>query len=166
MQAHHHRSSRRFLLEGLEGAALLTGALATWPVSKRWLRDWGSEEGERQRSWPGDRLVSSNPEPYTRGIDIAAPAPIVWQWVVQFGLGRAGFYSSEATEEHSGRSWSFYIQPIDDDSSRLIVRSCIEPAATLAGRIAMAVEGPIDFVMEQRMLRTIKRLAEGTARPS
>ncbi|RLB55589.1 MAG: hypothetical protein DRJ42_05800 [Deltaproteobacteria bacterium] len=218
MQAHIYRSSRRLLIEGLEGAALLTGALATWPVSKRWLRDWGSEEGERRRSWAGDRLVSSNPEPSTRGIDIAAPAPVVWQWVVQFGLGRAGFYSyellerligipvtnlesiapefqsiavgdeiklhpkapgipvamvepgasvcfgqapgSEAPEEHPGRSWSFYIQPIDDDSSRLIIRGCFEPATSLVKRIAAAVEEPIDFVMEQRMLRTIKRLAE------
>ncbi|MBW2464423.1 MAG: hypothetical protein JRH11_22425, partial [Deltaproteobacteria bacterium] len=67
---------------------------------------------------------------------------------------------SDAPEEHPGRSWSFYVQPIDDDSCRLVVRACFEPATRLAARIALAVEEPVDFVMEQRMLRTIKRLAE------
>ena len=31
---------------------------------------------------------------------------------------------------------------------------------SLPKRLAVALEGPVDFVMEQRMLRTIRRLAE------
>jgi len=164
--------------------------------------------------------VSSNPQPCTRAIDIAAPAAAVWPWIVQFGLGRAGFYSYELFErlvgipvknvesiapefqsievgdevklhptapgipvalvdpgaavcfgeelespgngEHPARSWSFYLEPIDERSSRLIIRGCFEPSPSLTKRIAAAALEPIDFVMEQRMLRTIKRLAEST----
>lgn len=219
MSTHLHRSSWRMAYEGLEGAAFLAGALASWPVCKRWLRDWGSDEGERRRAWPGDDLVASNPEPSTRAIAIEAPAEAVWPWIAQFGLGRAGFYSYEALErlvgipvtnfesiapefqsvsigdevklhpkapgipvalvepggfvcfgqaldaapsgEHPGRSWSMYVEATGDDSCRLIIRGCFEPPTSFGQRIAAALEEPIDFVMEQRMLRTVKRLAEG-----
>jgi len=60
------------------------------------------------------------------------------------------------------RSWSIYIEPINQKSCRLILRSCIEElrVPTLGKRLGLALEEPIDFLMEQRMLRTIRRLAE------
>lgn len=213
-----YRSPSRLLLEGAEGVALLAGAFCTWPVSRRWLNDWGSSHNERRREWPGDHLVAPGSATSTRAIAIAAPAETVWKWVVQFGLGRAGFYSYEllervagipvknlecieqafqsievgdevklhpsapgipvasvepgrqicfgaelggaTTTEHPGRSWSIYIEPIADETCRLIIRGCLEAPDGWMGRIGVAVEAPLDFVMEQRMLRTIKRLAE------
>ena len=217
-----YRSRTRFTLEGLEGIVILAGVMCTWPVSKRWLENWGADLHERGRTWPGDHLVSTKYHRYTRAIDIAAPADAVWPWVVQFGLGRAGFYSyellerlvgipvknvesiestmqslavgdeirlhpkapgipvallergryvcfgtidepgSEASKPDPVRSWSIYVEPAPDGSSRLILRGCVEPPKDQpwSKRLAAALEEPVDFLMEQRMLRTIKRLAE------
>jgi hypothetical protein len=178
----------------------------------------GSQPNEREKVWPGDRFVSPNGDSYTRAIDILASSGAVWQWVVQFGLGRAGFYSYELLERIGGvpvtnlesveptmqslavgdeirlhpkapgivvedlleerqicfvqyeagadatpaGSWSIYIVPTAAGSCRLVLRSCRQPLSepSLLKRIGDAVEKPLDFVMEQRMLRTIKRLAE------
>lgn len=214
-----HRSALRFALESVEGIAIAGLALLSWPFSRRWLANWGSTPSERGRTWPGDTFVTDATATYTRAVDVAAPAEAVWRWVVQFGLGRAGFYSYELLERLAGitvrnvevvlpahqalavgsqiklhpnapgipvaalepahhvcfghaagddtapdprRSWSVYIEPRPDQSCRLLLRSCIEPlrAPTLGKRLALALEAPIDFVMEQRMLRTIRRLAE------
>lgn len=60
------------------------------------------------------------------------------------------------------RSWSIYIEPRGEDACRLILRNCIEEIRkpTIRKKLALAFEAPIDFLMEQRMLRTIRRLAE------
>lgn len=200
--------------------------MSTWPLSGRWLRNWGSLSGERDRVWPGDRFVSRKRKTYTRGIDVAASGDAVWPWLVQFGLGRAGFYSYELLERLIGipvrnvesivndlqhlsvgdkillhpkapgipvaalkeakyicfgtiegpdlpierpdpaRSWSMYVESVAGNSSRILLRGCIEPLRepTFSKRLTNLLAEPIDFIMEQRMLRTIKRLAE--AEPS
>lgn len=207
---------------------VLALAAGTWPLSKRWLKDWGSRPEERARAWHGDRYVLPDHGTTTRGIDVAAPADEVWPWIAQFGLGRAGFYSYELLERiigipvinvesveptwqsleagdevslhpsapgipvahveagrdvcfgvergagavevspgpAPGRSWSFYLEPATATSCRLLVRGCLESTrgAPWSTRAASALEEPIDFVMEQRMLRTIKRLAESNIR--
>jgi len=210
------------VLEGVEGLAVLAATLCTWPLSKRWLKNWGSSPAERGRAWPGDRYVAVEHDTRTRAIDIAAPAGAVWPWIVQFGLDRAGFYSYELLERLAGipvtnlesiepsmqsvavgdevrlhpkapgipvahlepgrsicfgesdaagsaasrpdpaRSWSIYLEPAAARSCRLLVRGCIEPLRepSWRKRLSLAFDGPLDFVMEQRMLRTIKRLAE------
>lgn len=227
-----YRSSVRFVVEGLEGLAVALIALATWPVSKRWLESWGSIPLERRRAWPGDGLVGTEHTTYTRAVTIHASASDVWPWLVQFGLGRAGFYSYELLERLAGipvrnvesivpryqdlalgdeiflhpnapgirvaalekdthicfrtaadpeqpaerpdpaRSWSIYVDRRSETVSRLLLRSCVEPRRDrrLSKRIEALVEPPIDFIMEQRMLRTIRRLAESgggqTRRPA
>ena len=217
-----HGSRLRFILEGIESVAVLGAVLCTWPLSKRWLENWGSTVGERERSWPGDQFVSPDHGTSTRAIDIDASADAVWRWIVQFGMDRAGFYSYEllerivgipvtnvesieetmqslavgdevrlhpkapgipvaeirpgryvcfgarndanliASEPDPGRSWSMYVESTSAGSCRLLVRSCIESPRQFSRlqRSGMALEESIDFVMEQRMLRTIKRLAE------
>lgn len=198
--------------------------LATWPVSKRRLMNWGSFPDERERVWPGDEFVRPHHTAYTRAIEVAASYTEVWPWLIQFGLGRAGFYSYELLERmvgipvrniesivpdlqdlsvgdeillhpkapgirivalevgkhicfgvsdkldppverpDPGRSWSMYVQPRSETTCRLLLRGCIEPLRrrTFSRRLANLFEEPIDFIMEQRMLRTIKRLAEST----
>ena len=180
---------------------------------------------ERERTYPGDRLVRATREVYTRGIDIDVPRHAVWPWVVQLGLGRAGFYSYELLKRIAGipvtnaesiepsmqslvigdeirlnpklpgipvadleveryiclgvraemeldsarpdpeRSWSIYLEPASGAASRLVLRGCVGPTGqgSILKKIGAAFEKPIDFVMEQRMLRTIKRLAEKEA---
>jgi hypothetical protein len=218
-----HRSSIRFIVEGLEGVTVALAVLGTWPLSKRWFQNWGSFPKERRRAWPGDALVLPEHTTYTRAVTVHASASDVWPWLVQFGLGRAGFYSYELLERLVGipvknvesivpdyqdhlavgdevllhpkapgipvaslkkdhhicfgvvddpdrpvekpdppRSWSMYIEPRSERASRLLLRSCVEPPRDrrFSKRLAALIEAPIDFVMEQRMLRTIKRLAE------
>ena len=186
----------------------------------------GATAAEIQADWPGDRLVSDPETVFTRAIDIEAPPSSVWQWLVQFGLGRAGFYSYELLERIIGipvvniesvmpqfqtlgvgdaillhptapgipvadvrpgerlcfgvsgeladrfekldpaRSWSMYLLPRGRAGTRLVLRGCVEPlrADSLRARLGQRLEQPIDFVMEQRMLRTIRRLAERPVR--
>ena len=216
-----YRSRLRFLLEGIEGVVVLLLVFGTWPVSRHWLRNWGSSPAERDRTWPGDQLVAAAHETSTRALHVAAPPAAVWPWLVQFGLDRAGFYSYELLERAAGipvknvesivaafqaldvgdeiklhpkapgipvgalkperyvcfgladgapvgassdprRSWSIYLEPAPSESCRLILRSCIEPLRepTMLKRVGLGLEQPIDFVMEQRMVRTLRRLAE------
>lgn len=221
-----YRSRVRFLLEGLEGIVVLGCVLLTWPLSKRWLANWGSRADERERKWPGDTFVPPNHIAYTRGVDVAAAAENVWPWIAQFGLNRAGFYSYEFFERLMGipvinvesieptlqsvsvggevklhpkapgipvaelqpgkhicfgvdrdsaassadaelaRSWSMYLRPGANETCRLLLRGCLELPRRQAWlkRLALAFEEPIDFVMEQRMLRTVRRLAESGRR--
>jgi hypothetical protein len=210
----------RFLLEGVEGLAISPAILLTWPVLKRRFDNWGSTEHEQKRTWKGDDLVIGPKEVHTRAVSIEAAPHRVWPWLVQFGLGKAGFYSYELLERllgipvtnlesiqqsmqtlHVGdevllhpkapgipvayveqerhicfgkvpssgsepddppRSWSLYLEPGPEpgQSCRLLLRSCIGRPSTPKQRLARHIEEPIDFVMEQRMLRTLKRLAE------
>lgn len=214
------RTPWRMILESVEGSFLLLGVALAWPIARYWLRSWGARLSERRRTWPGDAFVLSNGTTTTRAISVQAPAPQVWQWVVQIGLGRAGFYSYEWLErcigipvinvesiepslqhlkvgdeirlhpkapgipvglvkeneglcfgipndsgklpEATARSWSFYLEAKEGRGCRLIVRNCIPPSRTVGERLTEACSGPIDFVMEQRLLRTIRRLAEGS----
>ncbi|MGI9625338.1 MAG: hypothetical protein ACR2QM_00765 [Longimicrobiales bacterium] len=216
------RSRVRFALESVEAVIVTVATVLTWPVSKRWLRNWGALAGERDRDWLGDALVSESHSSYTRAISVEAAPEDVWPWLVQFGLGKAGFYSYELLERIAGipvrnvesivprfqtlsvgdevrlhpkapgipvailgegrhicfgdlgeepqhanpepkRSWSMYLEPGDGHQTRLILRGCIEspPNPSLARRLGGMLEEPVDFIMEQRMLRTLKRLASG-----
>ncbi len=219
------RSPLRFAAEGIEGLVIAAATLITWPLSRRWLANWGSRPAERDRSWPGDELAPDAVRTFTRAITVAADAEEVWPWVVQFGLGRAGFYSYELLErlvripvrnveavmpEHqflavgdtiklhpdapgipvadvetgrrvcfgeSGpigdttpdprRSWSIYIEPASPGACRVLVRTRIEAlrAPSWSKRVALAVDGPMDFAMEQRMLRSIRRLVTSVEQP-
>jgi hypothetical protein len=60
------------------------------------------------------------------------------------------------------RTWSMYLTPAGEGSTRLVLRSCIEPLreATLVRRVGRSIEEAIDFLMEQRMLRSVRRLCE------
>lgn len=58
-------------------------------------------------------------------------------------------------------SWAFVLDTIDADTSRLVVRNRVDYDPTLANRIQWrGFVDPIAFVMERKMLRTIKDLAE------
>jgi hypothetical protein len=63
------------------------------------------------------------------------------------------------------RSWSMYLHRRDDGSTRLILRGCLESlrSPSLRARLGLWLDRPIDFVMEQRMLRTLRRIAERQA---
>lgn len=57
-----------------------------------WHVAWGATREEVRRVLPGDHLVPAAGGT-ARAISIAAPPAQVWPWLVQIGLGRAGWYS-------------------------------------------------------------------------
>ena len=59
-------------------------------------------------------------------------------------------------------SWGFYLEPLDERNTRLIIRCRAAWADTLTARLAkpLLLE-PVHFVMEERMLRGIRDRAQG-----
>jgi len=86
----------------LAGGALIAGTLAGAPVLRRRYNRWGATDEELARPMPGDELVVDPRLTYTRAITIDAPPEDVWPWLVQYGQGRGGFYSSDAVENLIG----------------------------------------------------------------
>lgn len=84
----------------------VTGTMIAFPgvygsVVRPWLQHWGSTEEERRRRYPGDgdaKTLST----VTRAVTVHAPAEQVWQWLVQIGEDRGGFYSYDWLENLAG----------------------------------------------------------------
>jgi hypothetical protein len=77
--------------------------------------------------------------------------------------------TAEQTRSGTGWSWSLYVQPDGappHTRCRLVVRNGYARAARQSWlrSVLAALEAPLDFLMERRMLRTLKRLAESTPR--
>jgi len=64
-----------------------------WVVIHPWMTTWGSTAAEQQMALPGDELLPKDTGISTKAITINAPPEVVWQWLVQIGQDRAGFYS-------------------------------------------------------------------------
>lgn len=183
---------------------------AYWIGIHPWMRNWGSTAAEQQMVLPGDELMPHDSGQSTLAITIDAPADVVWQWLVQVGQDRAGFYTytwlenlvgadiHNANEIHPewqhlaiGDAWrlvppdylwgvgkdaaspvlmiepghvlvlemfgAHVIAPIDEHTSRLIVRGESGPANLMT----IMIVDPIVFTMERRMLLGLKARAEG-----
>jgi hypothetical protein len=181
-----------------------------WMGIHPWMTSWGSSAAERQMSLPGDELIPGRAGQSTKAITIKAPPEVIWQWLVQIGQDRAGFYSYTWLENllgsdiHNtneirpewqqlavGDAWrlvppdylwgvgkeakspvlisepgrvlvvemfgAHVIVPIDEQTSRLIVRGASGPANLVT---TMLVD-PLVFTMERRMLLGLKARAEG-----
>ena len=61
-------------------------------------------------------------------------------------------------------SWAFVLDPVDEHTTRLVIRCRGAWADTLAARLARpALLEPVHFLMEERMLRGIRERAQGAA---
>ena len=89
------------ILESVEGVALIAFHLLT-PFLRPYRARWGTTDNELSRVLPGDELVPNPKWQYTHAITIDAPAPEVWGWLVQIGVGRGGLYSYEGLENLAG----------------------------------------------------------------
>jgi hypothetical protein len=63
-----------------------------------WMNGWGATGADAGLALPGDGTEANRIIASTRAITIHAPASVVWQWLVQIGQGRAGFYSNDWCE--------------------------------------------------------------------
>ena len=79
---------------GLTAAASVAVALPVYLkiVRPRQVR-WGATDEEVSRWMPGDDIVDNPTFNATRAITIEAAPEEIWPWIVQMGLGRAGWYS-------------------------------------------------------------------------
>ena len=80
----------RLRVLGLLAIASVATYLAV--VRPRALR-WGATDDEVARPLPGDDIVESPTFNATRAVTIDARPEHIWPWLVQIGLGRAGWYS-------------------------------------------------------------------------
>ena len=71
------------------GAAGLVYVFVVLP----WQLRRGATNAKLQRSLPGDDIVANPKTGYTQAITIMAPKAEVWQWLVQIGYKRAGWYT-------------------------------------------------------------------------
>jgi len=96
-------------------------------------RSWGLLPGDADRPLPGDDLVGDADHVETRSIIVEAPPSAVWQWLVQMGYGRGGWYGYRQLD----RAWS----PVASARSSSAERILPEYADLKAGDIVPTHEG-------------------------
>src|SRR5918993_3584293 len=69
-----------------------------------WQLRWGATDEEIQRAMPGDDIVGKPSFNATRAVSINAPAENIYPWIVQMGVGRAGWYSYDWLDNPGRRS--------------------------------------------------------------
>jgi len=80
----------------LGALAVLTGSYWRW--IRPWQLTWGSTDDEVAAAMPGDDVVARASFNATRAVSIAAPPECIYPWLVQMGVGRAGWYSYDVLD--------------------------------------------------------------------
>ena len=88
------RRVRPLLRQSGQVAADLPRFLTAPFYRSRHLR-WGATDAEVDARMPGDGMVPGAQFVPTRAVTIDAPPEAVWPWLVQVGVGRAGWYSDD-----------------------------------------------------------------------
>ena len=120
-----------------------------------WMSHWGASEEEIAAGYPGDELIEPPADQTTMAVTIAAPAEVIWSWLVQIGQDRGGMYSYDGLEQaigleiHSAETinpaWQ-HLEP--DDSVRLVPPGWGPLPDSYAFRVSM-VEPPHTLVLRQ-----------------
>jgi hypothetical protein len=84
-------------LYGLAAVALAAEIAAYLLWRPRMLR-WGATSAEATETLPGDERTPNPRVQSTRAITIGAAPEQVWPWLMQMGIGRAGFYTHDWLE--------------------------------------------------------------------
>lgn len=179
--------------------AFLVGCYAL--IVRPWHAGWGATAQEQVMLLPGDSLGAGAPAVTTRAVTIHAPAGVAWQWLVQIGQGRGGWYSYDWMENLFGADmhnaeaiepalqqiavgdhllftqmglhatvaaidpqrslvldggWTFYLEPLDDENTRLIVRYFCKDNLFYY----FTIFEPAHFLMESGMMLGLKARAE------
>lgn len=94
-------STLREVLEGSIGASGMVLAFFT-PFLRATRDHWGLSPELAVRPLPGDGVAGPDAYTWTHGLEIDAPAQVVWPWVSQVGQDKGGFYSYEFLENLVG----------------------------------------------------------------
>lgn len=115
---------------------------------------------EKQRWQEGDRLWMY-PKEKAGGAGFATLRTYVPGGAMGFSTRALG----TTLDEPEDGSWSFVLDPIDDRTTRFMIRGRLAPGRSLAGQVFdVAFFEPVHFFMERRMMLGIKALAEGRER--
>ncbi|BBX65457.1 hypothetical protein MSAS_46310 [Mycobacterium saskatchewanense] len=93
---------RRYALGVVSAASAIGAAIGYRKLVRPWMYAWGACAGEMNAGLPGDELVAACTMRTTRGVTIDASPEAVWQWLVQIGEDRGGFYSYDWLERLVG----------------------------------------------------------------
>ena len=93
----------RQTLRLLAGGAIAVEVVTYLLWRPRMLR-WGATSKEVREPLPGDERTPHPRVQSTRAVTIDAPPERVWPWLVQMGIGRAGFYSHDWVERLMSRA--------------------------------------------------------------
>ena len=89
-------------------------ALVYLRVFRPWQLRWGATDEELARALPGDDLVARPTFDATRAVTIAAPPELVWPWLLQVGMTRAGWYSYDLLDNMGRPSARTIIQELQN----------------------------------------------------
>jgi len=98
------------------GGLLLAGYVG-WGRAK--IGRWNASDSEVLERQPGDDVVARPLMSTTRSVTIQAPPERVWQWLVQIGYGRGGFYSYDVLERAAGLAGLRSAQTIEPELQKL-----------------------------------------------
>jgi hypothetical protein len=114
-----------------------------------------------KQSWKvGDRLWMYPPDK-ADGVGFATLRAYIPGHAMGFGTR---FMGTSPSRPDDG-SWSFVLEPLDDGTTRFLVRGRGAPGRSLLGvAFDRSIFEPVHFVMERRMMLDLKQLAEGGAR--
>jgi hypothetical protein len=135
---------------------LVLGLVVVPAVTASWHRRWGATSAEVAETLPGDEQIPDTTARATRAVTIDAPPERVWPWIVQEGMGRAGWYTYDAFYTLTG-SAGF----VDGHSSDRIVPEL--QGIEVGGPPSFWSSGPFEFggfVMSRANLLGIKARAE------
>lgn len=79
-------------------SAAISGVVLYGAVVRPWHMQWGATPAETSMVAPGDHLMAPGAKRSMRAITIHAPTHVVWQWLIQLGQGRGGWYSHDWLE--------------------------------------------------------------------
>ncbi|MCL3861173.1 hypothetical protein [Actinotalea sp. K2] len=114
-------------------------------VVRPWQLTWGATQAEVAAAMPGDELVARPVFDATRAITIQAPPAAVWPWLVQVGVGRAGWYSYDLLDnlgrpsadrilpEHQGLTVGDVVPMSPDGTQGVTVQSMHAPNSMVWG---------------------------------
>ena len=82
--------------------AMSAAAVVVLPTVRARGMRWGATDDEVAVRMPGDDLVETAGVVATRAVTFQATPEVVWQWLVQIGQDRGGFYSYDRLENLVG----------------------------------------------------------------
>lgn len=142
---------------------------------------WGATDEEVARPMPGDDIAGPRARCTTRAVTIQAPAGQVWPLLARPGHGLAGSGMMpgpgfDVVHVEDGRyfvvrsadqamSWCLDLEPLDQNSCRLISRWRVRRLTAPASAPWVALADPSSFSVERRMLLTTKARAEHITQP-